>query len=78
MLLARSTVIKALKNDVDTAKWYLERRERAEFGQKIEQDTNINVTFHNNLPRPNTKAIQDHAISSVPKVIDAEIVPKRR
>lgn len=39
VLKARTVVADALnKNDKDTAKWYLERKKKAEFSTRVEQD----------------------------------------
>jgi hypothetical protein len=43
ILAARQKVIDDISKDVNTAKWYLERKMKNEFSLKIEQDTNITV-----------------------------------
>jgi len=70
VLMARETVVKDIKSSVETAKWFLERKARHEFSVKVEQETNINLTFNNGVPRP--KVIDGHAISSVPELKEAK------
>jgi len=43
ILAARQKVIDDISKDVNTAKWYLERKMKNEFSTKVEQDTNITV-----------------------------------
>lgn len=38
VLLARQKIVESIMEDVNTAKWYLERKRRDEFAIKIEQD----------------------------------------
>ena len=37
-MIARQTIFKDLKDDVTTAKWYVERKRRNEFAQKTIQE----------------------------------------
>lgn len=74
VMLARETVVNDLKKNVETAKWYLERRMRSEFGAKVEQEVNINVSFNNGIPRP--KQLKDDTTYSVPDAIEGEVVDK--
>ena len=43
VLMARQTVMNNLATDVDVAKWYLERKRKAEFSTKTETDTTLHV-----------------------------------
>lgn len=45
VLKARSVIAEALnRKDENTAKWYLERKKKDEFSQKIEQDISLSIS----------------------------------
>lgn len=47
ILEAKATIVKNLKRDTNVAKWYLERRAKAEYGNNIDLTTN-----GKDLPQP--------------------------
>ena len=64
ILIARETVNKSLATDVDTAKWYLERKKKGEFSAKAE--LNVNVDINDSQLSEEQKVKLDKLLATLP------------
>jgi hypothetical protein len=59
--------------ELDARKWFASKLLPKKYGDKVEHEGNVNVVFHNGIPRP--KYIEGDATSSVPKQIETNKDP---